>query len=70
MASNYRVTGQRPSSRVTPTSQIQKTVEVSFETIPYGVAGTVEVAESSYSADAVAEILSKKAAELIRVQEL
>lgn len=70
MASNFRVTGQRPSSRVTPTSQIQRTVEITFETVPYGIAGMVEVAESDYEPGAIRDLLTKKAADLISVHEL
>lgn len=64
MAGNYRVTGQRPSSRVTPTSQIEKTIEVSFTTVPGGYAGTVEIPQNQYSAAAVDALIKPLATEM------
>ncbi len=64
MATSFRVTGQRPSSVITPNSQIQKVIEVSFETIPGQVTGTVDVPLNQYSAAYVKQLIEPLAAEM------
>lgn len=70
MATHYRVTGQRPSSRVTPGGQIDQTYEVTYETIPSGIVGRAEIPVSQYTAEVVDRILDTSAQNLERIAAL
>lgn len=70
MAGNFRVTGQRPSSRVTSDSRIEQTVLVTFETIPGGTVGSIEIPQNQYSAAKVTEIITPLATEMELVNNL
>lgn len=62
MADNYTVTGQRQTTVLKPNGTFQDVVEVSFETIPSGAYGTIQVPVSAYTVENVSAELARRAA--------
>lgn len=69
MADTYEVTGQRQTTRLSPSGQFQEVVEVAFTTKPSGASGTVVVPVSQYQPDAVIDMLTRQAAALETVHQ-
>ena len=62
MADTYRVTGQTEILDLQATGQPQRAVEVSYETVPSGIRGTVIVPKAGYSVEAVQREIEADAA--------
>lgn len=70
MAQNYTVTGQRPSSHVTPGGQIENTYVVTFTTKPGNIAGQVEIPVGQYTPDKVHQLVDAQAVNLEAIAAL
>lgn len=70
MADNYDITGQRPSSRVSPDMRIEDTYTVSFRTKPSGYVGVVQVPVGQYNPDYVHQLVDAQARNLEAIGNL
>ena len=70
MASNFRIVDQRQTTDLTSSGQFRDVMEVSFETIPYDLPGTMLVPLNQYNPESVAQLVSARAASMIAVHNL
>ena len=70
MADNYTITGQRPSSRVSPNMSIERTYEVTFTTKPSGYVGVLEIPVGQFNPDNVHQLVNAQAVNLEAVGNL
>lgn len=60
MAADYTITAQRQTQSLDPQGQVTSVMVVSFQTIPEGVAGSVDVPLAQYTEDAVRSMIEAR----------
>lgn len=70
MATNWRITSQRQSSKLNDGGGFDDVMEVRFETIPEGVPGLIEFPLRVYASDFVASEIERFVARIKAVHEL
>lgn len=70
MATEWRVTAQRQTDRLTPQGTFESVMEVNFETTPEGITGQLIVPLRVYTPDFVASEIDNRVAAIKAVQSL
>lgn len=70
MADNFKVTGQTEGLRLDAQGVPVRTMEISFEAIPSGVASKVDVPMTEYTPEHVAQLIDAAASDINAVHAL
>lgn len=70
MASDYQVTAQRQSQTLDAQGQVQQVMVVTFQTVPEGVIGSIDVPLAQYTEDAVRSLIEARVAQIRAVHSL
>jgi hypothetical protein len=70
MAATFRVLSQRQSTQLTHDGRFIDVMEITFETLPEQIAGTISVPLTAYNTDNVTQLLTDRAAAMSAVQNL
>ena len=70
MAEGYTVTGQRPTTIINPAGKVIPVIEVSFDTVPEGIPGKVDVPQAGYNVKTAQAAIEAQVATLKGVHAL
>jgi hypothetical protein len=70
MANDWRITGQKQETAIDGNSQFRDVIRVSFETIPEGYAGSVQIPLNMYGPEVVARAVQDRTDILKAVHQL
>lgn len=70
MASDYTVTTQRQSQTLDAQGQVQPVMVVTFQTVPEGVVGSIDVPLAQYNEDTVRSLIEARVAQIRAVHNL
>lgn len=70
MAADYLITAQRQTQNLDPQGQVQQVMVVTFQTIPEGVIGSVDVPLAQYTEDAVRSMVESRVQAIRAVHSL
>lgn len=70
MADNFQVTAQRQTNSVDAQGAVVPVMVVSFQVLPSGVTGSVDVPIAAYNADTVRSMIEARVAQIEAVHQL
>lgn len=70
VASDYTISAQRQSQTLDAQGQVQQVMVVSFQTIPEGVVGSIDVPLAQYNENTVRSLVEARVAQIRAVHSL
>lgn len=70
MASDYTITAQRQSQTLDAQGQVSQVMVVTFQTVPEGVVGSIDVPLAQYNENTVRSLVEARVAQIRAVHSL